>query len=132
MGSFIGLTGTFHIDDLPELNTEQLLNRALKAKADAGKALTYAETISEILMSENESPDSKKSMVTIGVWHFECAVKLFEKAIRNFERAKSRGLEKVKQTEIEGQIKECQTLIAAVGAQRKSAGDLLNTTNGVL
>lgn len=126
------LTGTFFIDNLPELDTEQLLGRALKAKDDAEKEFAYAETISEILMSESESPESKKSMATIGVWHFECAVELLKKAIRNFERAKLRGLENDKQKETERQIKKCQTLIAAVAAQRKSAGDLLNSTNGIL
>lgn len=121
------LTGTFTIDDLPELDTEQIFNRASKAKDDAEKELAYAETIAEILASEDASSESKKSMAMIGVWHFECAVELFEKAIRNFERAKARGLDKEKQDEVETQIKLCQRTIVAIAAQKRSAGDTLSS-----
>lgn len=121
------LTGTFRIDDLPELNIEQLLDRANKAKNDAEKELAHGETISEILASEDESSESKKNLATIGVWHFECAVELLNKAIRNFERAKYRGLDTDKQNEIESQIKMCQQSIVAVVTQKKLAGETLSS-----
>lgn len=121
------LTGTFRVDDLPELNIEQLLDRANKAKNDAEKELAHGNTISEILASEDESEESKKNLATIGIWHFECAVELFEKAIRNFERTKYRGVNEERRDEIESQIKLCQKNIVAVVSQKKSASDSLSS-----
>lgn len=121
------LTGTFRVDDLPELNIEQLLDRANKAKNDAEKELAHGNNISEILANEDESVESKQNLATIGIWHFECAVELFEKAIRNFERAKARGLDGDKQKEIELEVKMCQRNIVAIFTEKKSAGDSLSS-----
>ena len=43
------LTGTFKIDDLPEFDTEQLLERAAKGQDDAEKEINYSQTVSEML-----------------------------------------------------------------------------------
>lgn len=119
------LTGNYQVEDFPELATQQLIARATKAKEDAKKEIAYGETIGEILGSDGESGESKSSLATIGVWHFECAVELFEKAIRNYERAKARNLSKDQQKQVESQIKICRKYLAAVDEQRKTAGDLL-------
>jgi hypothetical protein len=121
------LTGTFKVEDLPELGTEQLMARAHKARNDAEKEIRYAQTISEILERKGESPESQKSLVIIGVWHFECAVELFSKAIRNYERARARGLSKNRETEIEIQIRICHDYLTTVAEQKKSARKLLDS-----
>lgn len=124
----LDLTGTFKIEDLPEFDTEQLIVRADKARQDAEKEIGYGETISEILAADGESAESKKSLATVGVWHFECAVELFNKAIRNYERAKARELSKKQEKHIGAQIKICQNYLLAVAGQKKSAGDSLALT----
>ena len=120
------LTGTFKVEDLPELSLEQLIARAETAKRDGEKELNYGRTISEILDDEGEITESQKSLSSIGVWHFECAVELFEKAIRNYERAKARGLGKDQLKEVESQLKECQKQVIAILGQKKTAGNSLS------
>jgi hypothetical protein len=121
----LDLTGTYNINDLTELDTEQLIARATKAAEDAEKETSFGETIGEILDGKGESAESQKSLATIGAWHFECAEELFNKALRNFERAKSRGLSKEQEKQVESQIKICQKHLSAVAKQKKSAGNLL-------
>lgn len=119
------LTGTFRVEDLPELDLDQLIARAKKAHDDAEKEISYGQTISELIERKGESPESQKSLANIGIWHFECAVELFNKAIRNYERAKRRGLSKDRQTEMELQIRICQEYIITVTKQKESAQELL-------
>ena len=120
------LTGAFKVEDLPELSLEQLMVRADQAKSDGEKELNYGRTISEILEDESESEESQTSLATIGIWHFECAVELFEKAIRNYERAKARGLSKNQVTVVEVQIQECQNQIRGLVGQKKTARESLS------
>ena len=120
------LTGTFKIDDLPEFDTEQLLERAAKAQEEAEQEISHGQTISELLERKAESEESQNSLATIGIWHFECAIELFHKAIRNYERAKARGLSKNRQTEVELHIGICQEYLRTVAGQKNSARDLLN------
>jgi hypothetical protein len=120
------LTGTFNVEDLPELNTEQLIARAKTARRDGEKELNYGQSISEILAGEGELKESQKSLATIGVWHFECALELFEKAIRNYKRAAVRELSKDRLKGLESQIEECQKQIISILGQKKTAGDWLS------
>lgn len=121
------LTGTFKVDDLPEFDTGQLIDRATKAKDDAEKEIIYGGSISTFLASEDETRESKKSLATIGVWHYECALELFNKALRNYGRAQSRGLSQDKQKEVESHIEECRKQIVAAVEEKKSVEDLLDS-----
>lgn len=110
-------------EQLPELDAEYFLGKATKASNSAKNEITYGETISDLLsVGENGLKECHRSLATIGVWHFECAVELFNKAIRNFEKAKERGLSK----DVEAQIEECRKQLVVVIKQKDSAEDLLN------
>jgi hypothetical protein len=119
------LTGTFKVEDLPEFSIEELIARADRAQSDGEKELNYGRTISQILDDDDESKESQTSLATIGIWHFECAVELFEKAVRNYERAKTRGLSKDQLKEVEPKIKECHRQILGILGQKKTAGESL-------
>jgi spermidine synthase len=122
------ITGTYQqLEELAELDAEEFLNKAHKAADSAQNEITYGETISDLLANESEIKECHRSLATIGVWHFECSVELFNKAIRNFERAKKRGLSKELQKEVEVKIKDCRKQLVTVTKQKDSATDLLNS-----
>jgi hypothetical protein len=66
-------------------------------------------------------------LATIGIWHFECAIELFNKAIRNYERAKARGLSKNQQTEVDLHLGICQEYLRTVAGQKNSARELMGS-----
>ena len=102
----------------------------MKAIDSAKNEITYGETVTELLLShENGLKECHRSLATIGVWHFECAVGLYEKAIRNFERAKKRGLSGNELKVAEIQISDCQAQLKVVNIQKESAEVLLNSIN---
>jgi len=115
-------------EHLPEPGAEHFLLKANKAIDSAKNEITYGETIKDLLLAgENGIKECHRSLATIGVWHFECSVELFNKALRNFEMAKKSRLSKDVQKWVETQIKECKKQLAAVTEQKDLADDLLNS-----
>ncbi|MEK7725180.1 MAG: hypothetical protein AAB336_12565 [Acidobacteriota bacterium] len=115
---------------LPEPDAAHFLQKAKKAIDSAKNEITFGETINELLLSnEGGLKDCHKSLATIGIWHFECAVELFNKAIRNFEKAKKLRLSKVSMKEIDAQIKDSKKQLAEATKQKDLADDLLNSIN---
>ena len=123
----IEITGTFtRPEDLIELNAEQLVEKAAKAFDSAKNEMTYGQTINDLLANESQLSECHRSLASIGLWHFECGVELFQKALRNFERAKTHELSKESQKEVEAPLRECKKQLAAAAKQKDSARDLLN------
>ena len=125
---FLTTENLFQAEQLPELDAEHFMQKATKAIDSANNEITYGETIKDLLLAnENGLKECHRSLATIGVWHFECGVELFNKAIRNFEKAKKRGLSRNERKEVEAQIKDCRKQLLAVNEQKDSAEDLLNS-----
>jgi hypothetical protein len=124
---FITNPNFIQAEQSPELNAEHFLQKATKAIDSAQNEITYGETISELLLANDGLKECHRSLATIGVWHFECAVELFEKAIRNFERAKKQGLSRSEQKEADAKIKDCREQLAIVKVQKDSADNLLSS-----
>jgi hypothetical protein len=125
---FITTENFIPVEALAEYDAVLFLQKAAKAIDSAKNEIIYGETISELLSAnENGLKECHRSLATIGLWHFECGVELFNKAIRNFERAEKRGLSKAKQKEVEVQINECRKQLVTVTKQKDSAVDLLNS-----
>jgi hypothetical protein len=114
-------------EKLPEPDTRHFLNKAATAIESAKNEITYGETISELLLANTRLSECHRSLATIGVWHFECGVELFHKAIRNFERAKKQGLSKDQQKEVEAGLKECRKQLVIITKQKDSVEELLNS-----
>jgi hypothetical protein len=114
-------------EQLPEPDAGHFVDKANKAIDSAKNEVTYGETIEDLLLANTGLKQCHGSLANIGVWHFECAVELFNKAIRNFEKAKKRGLSRNAQKDVEAQIKECRKQLAAVTKQKDSAEELLNS-----
>ncbi len=115
-------------EHLPEPGTEHFLLKANQAIDSAKNEIAYGDTITDLLLAgENGIKECHGSLATISVWHFECGVELFNKALRNFEKAKKHGLPKDVQKRVEAQIKECKKQLAVVTKQKYLADDLLSS-----
>ena len=125
---FLTTENFIQAEQLPEPNAKHFLQRATSAIDSAKNEITYGETIKDLLLANEDGlKECHRSLATIGVWHFECGVELFNKAIRNFEKAKKRGLSRSEQKDVEAQIKECRKQLVRVNKQKDSADDLLNS-----
>lgn len=126
---FLTAENFIQAEQLPEPDAKHFLMKATTAIDSARNEITYGKTINDLLLAnENGLKECHRSLVTIGVWHFECAIELFEKAIRNFERAKERGLSKVEQKTVEARIRDCRKQSATATKQKESAENILNST----
>lgn len=127
---FLTSENAIQIEPLAEIDAKHFFEKALKSIDSAKNEIAYGETITELLVSqENGLKECHRSLATIGVWHFECAVGLYEKATRNFERAKKRGLSRNESKVAEIQINDCQEQLKIVNVQKESAEVLLNSIN---
>lgn len=125
---FLTSENAIQIEPLAELDARHFLQKATKAIDSAKNEITYGETIVELLLAnENGLKECHRSLANIGVWHFECAVELFEKAIRNVEKAKKRGLSRNEIKVAEAQIEDCKLQQDIAKVQRDSAEELLNS-----
>ena len=125
---FITNQNFIQAEAMSEPDARHFLQKAAKAIDSAKNEITYGETIVEMLLAnENGLRECHRSLATISVWHFECADELFKKAIRNFEKAKKRGLSRNEQKVAEAQIKECELQLSIVTVQEDSAEELLNS-----
>lgn len=115
-------------EQLPEPDSEYFLQKAAQTIDSAKNEITYGETIRELLSgNENGLKECQRSLAAIGVWHFQRAVELFRKAIRNLERAGEHGLSQNEKKEVEMQIKDCKKQLATVNKQKDSAERLLDS-----
>jgi hypothetical protein len=122
------ITGTYsRPEELVEPDARHFLQKAAKAFDSAKNEISYGETISDLLSNEDKLRECHRSLANICLWHFECSVELFSKALRNFGRAKKHGLTKEEQKEVEARIKECRKHLVAGIKQKNSAKQLLNS-----
>lgn len=125
---FLTSENAIQLEPLAEIDAKHFFEKALKAIDSAKNEITYGETITELLLANgNALKECHRSLATIGVWHFECAAELYAKAVRNFERAKKRGLSLNEQKVAEAQIKDCRMQQSIVLVQKESAEVLLNS-----
>ena len=125
---FLTSENAFQVEPLAEINNKHFFEKAMKAIDSAKNEITYGETINDLLSAnKNGLTTCHRSLATIGVWHFECAVELFEKAIRNFEKAKKGGLSRSNLRIAESQILDCQEQLSIANVQKESAEKLLNS-----
>lgn len=125
---FVTTENAIRIEPLAEIDAKHFLEKATKAIDSAKNEIIYGETIVELLLSNRDGlKECHRSLATIGVWHFECAVELFEKAIRNVEKAKKRELSRNEMNVAEAQIEDCKLQLEIIKAQKDSAEDLLNS-----
>lgn len=125
---FLTSENAVQLEPLAEIDAKHFFEKALKAIDSAKNEIAYGETVTELLLSkENGLKECHRSLATIGVWHFECAVGLYEKAIRNFERAKKCGLARSELKVAEAQISDCGEQLKIVNIQKESAEILLNS-----
>jgi hypothetical protein len=125
---FLTSENAIQLEPLAEMDAKHFWQKAMRAIDSARNEVIYGETITELLLAnENGLKECHRSLATIGVWHFECAVELFEKAVRNFQKAQKRGLSRNEQKVAEAQITECELQISIVTIQKDSAEELLNS-----
>jgi hypothetical protein len=90
-------------------DAEEFLTKARQAIESAKNEVKYGDTISDLVANDDAGiSEGQNSLATIGVWHYECAIELFNKAQRNFSRAMAAGLSKDSYKEVEAQMGECQ------------------------
>lgn len=123
------LTGeNIQIKPSAELSAKHFTDKAMKAIDSAKNEIIYGETIVELLLAnEHGLKECHRSLATIGVWHFECAIELFEKAVRNFEKAKNSKISRNETKVVEAQIADCKLQLEIAGVQKDSAEELLNS-----
>jgi hypothetical protein len=125
---FLTSENAIQIEPLAEIDAKHFFEKALKAIDSAKDEIAYGETVTELLLShKNGLEEYHRSLATIGVWHFECAFELYEKAVRNFERAKERGLSRNEIKVAEIQISDCREQLKVVNIQKESAEVLLDS-----
>ena len=109
-------------EQLPEPNAEHFFEKSIKAIDSAKQEITFGNTINDLISTPETSIETEQmTLATIGVWHYECSIELFNKAIRNFEKAKNLGLKR----DVEKQILECKKQIKAIAARKDSAEEFL-------
>ena len=106
-------------------DAEEFLEKAKIAIASANNEVQYGETIANLFSKDEEISESQKALATIGIWHYECAIELFNKALRNFARAKEAGLTKERDQEVEEQIKEYRKQLALMTMQKNLAKETI-------
>ncbi len=112
----------------PEVDAKHFWGKAMTAIDSAKNEITFGETLMEMLLAnENGLKECHRSLATICVWHFECAVELFNKAIRNFEKAQKHGLSRNEKGVALAQIEDCKYQLNLVRVQTESATELLNS-----
>ena len=100
----LGLEGQLTTSD-----AEEFLVKANTAIESAKNEIKYGDTISDLVANNDAgTAEGQNSLATIGIWHYECAIELFNKAQRNFSRAMAAGLDKDSHKKVNAQIQECQ------------------------
>jgi hypothetical protein len=106
-------------------DAEDFLEKAQNAIESANNEIQYGETIANLFSIDEEISESQKALATIGIWHYECAIELFNKALRNLGRAQAAGLSKEKENEVEAQIKEYRKQLSLMTMQKNLAQETI-------